>query len=261
MVIDSHAHVVLPKERQIDMMNQAGIDRTILFATSIHPETTQNLEEFSIELKRLYDILNGRKNPVQERIESITELAQIIKSTPEKYIGFGPIPLGLSYEENLEWINKYILANKFKGIGELAPGTGQVGKLEPLFQASHESGDLPLWVHTFFPLDFADISELLLLAKRYSTVPLIVGHLGGINWLETLKAVRSLSNVYLDLSATFTTIAPSFAIQEYPERTLFSSDAPYASPLAARTILEQIVPDKQVLSQVLGGNIAQLLDI
>ncbi len=261
MIIDSHAHVILPKEQQIDMMKQAGIERTILFATSIHPETSQNLDDFSIELKNLYDILNGRKNPIHERIESITELAQTVKSNPEKYIGFGPIPLGLSYEENLEWINTYILANNFKGIGELAPGTGQAGKLDPLFQASHESGDLPLWVHAFFPLNFADIKELLYLAKKYSTVPLIVGHLGGINWLDTLKAVRSLPNVYLDLSATFTTIAPAFAIQEYPERTLFSSDAPYASPLVARTILEQIVPDKQILKEVLGGNIARLLDI
>ncbi|WP_378955076.1 amidohydrolase family protein [Pelosinus sp. sgz500959] len=261
MIIDSHAHVMLPKDRQIDMMKQAGIDRTILFATTIHPETAQTMDDFSTELKNLYDILNGRKNPVQERIESITELAETIKSNPKKYIGFGPIPLGLSYEENLEWINNYILANNFKGIGELAPGSGQVGKLDPLFQASHESGDLPLWVHTFFPLNFADIKELLYLAQKYSTVPLIVGHLGGIHWLDTLKAVRSLPNIYLDLSATFTTIAPFFAIQEYPERTLFSSDAPYASPLATRTILEQIVHDKQILKEVLGGNIARLLDI
>ncbi|SHI74763.1 amidohydrolase family protein [Propionispora hippei] len=261
MIIDSHAHVILPQERQLEMMKQAGVDRTILFATTIHPETAQNLDEFAVELKNLYDILNGRNNPVQARIDSSIELAQTVKSDPEKYVGFGPIPLGLSYEENLEWISQYILANHFKGIGELAPGTGQVGKLEPLFRASHEAGDLPLWVHAFFPLSFADIRELLGLAQAYPTIPLIVGHLGGINWLDTLKAVRDLPQVYLDLSATFTTMAPSFAIQEYPERTLFSSDAPYASPLAARTVLEQIVPDKQVLQEVLGGNIARLLNI
>jgi predicted TIM-barrel fold metal-dependent hydrolase len=261
MIIDSHAHVMLPQERQIEMMKQAGIERTILFATTIHPETARDIDEFATELKNLYDILNGRKNPVQERIASTTELAQIVKNNPEKYIGFGPIPLGLSYEENLEWIERYILANHFKGIGELAPGTGQAGKLEPLFQASHEAGDLPLWVHTFFPLSFADIKVLLGLAAKYPAIPLIVGHLGGVNWLDTLKAVRELPNVYLDLSATFTTVAPAFAIQEYPERTLFSSDAPYASPLVARSILEQIVPDKQVLQEVLGGNIARLLNL
>jgi len=212
-------------------------------------------------MNKLYDILNGAKNPVAERVNSILELATAIKENPDKYIGFGSIPLGLSYKENLEWINKYIVANDFSGIGELAPGTGQVSKLEPLFQASQEVGKLPLWVHTFMPLNFEDIKELLELAIKYPGVSLILGHLGGINWLNTLKAVHNIPNVYLDLSATFTTMAPTFAIKEYPERTFFSSDAPYCSPLTARTIIEQIVTDKHVLEQVLGGNIARLLQI
>ncbi|MCE5284477.1 MAG: amidohydrolase family protein [Pelosinus sp.] len=261
MIIDSHAHVILPPERQLALMKDAGVNRTILFSTTIHPETKTNMADFEAELNQLYDILNGVKNPLQERVRSLAELAEVVKENPDKYLGFGPIPFGLSYQENLEWISKYILSNGFRGIGELAPGSGQTAKLEPLFEASMEVGNLPLWVHTFLPLSFDDIKKLLYLAKKYPTVPLILGHLGGIHWLNTLKAVRDLENVYLDLSATFTTIAPSFAIQEYPERTFFSSDAPYSSPLTARTILEQTVADKEVLEQVLGGNIARLLKI
>jgi len=166
--------------------------------------------------------------------------------------------LNLSYNENLEWINRYIVVNDFRGIGELAPGTGKVTQLEPLFRASQEVGNLPLWVHTFMPLNFEDIKELLRLAKRYPAVSLILGHLGGVHWLNTLKAVRDIPNIYLDLSATFTTMAPTFAIKEYPE---FSSDAPYCSPLTARAIIEQIVSDQHILEQVLGGNIARLLNI
>lgn len=261
MVIDSHAHVMLPPERQVQLMEEAKVDCTILFSSIIHPEKAPNMEAFEEELKSLYDILNGVKNPLQERIHAITELAKTIKENPTKYYGFGSIPLGLSYQDNLEWINKYIIANGFRGIGELTPGSGRVSQIEPLFLASQEVGNLPLWVHTFMPLNFKDIKELLLLAKKYPAVPLILGHLGGTYWLDTLKAVKDIPNIYLDLSATFTTIAPSFAIKEYPERTLFSSDAPYCSPLAARTILEQIVSDQHVLEQVLGGNIARLLDI
>lgn len=261
MVIDSHAHVILPPERQMQLMEEAKVDRTILFSSTIHPEKATSMEAFEAELNSLYDILNGVKNPLQERIYAIEELAKTIKENPIKYYGFGSIPFGLSYQENLEWINKYIIANGFRGIGELTPGSGQVSQIEPLFLASQELGNLPLWVHTFMPLNFEDIKELLLFAKKYPAVPLILGHLGGIYWLNTLKAVRDIPNIYLDLSATFTTIAPSFAIKEYPERTLFSSDAPYCSPLAARTIIEQIVSDKHVLEHVLGGNIARLLDI
>lgn len=261
MVIDSHAHVILPPERQVHLMEQAKVNCTILFSSTIHPEKATSMEALETELNSLYDILNGVKNPMQERIRAIEELAKIVKENPTKYYGFGSIPLGLSYQENLEWINKYILANNFRGIGELTPGSGQVSQLEPLFLASQEVGNLPLWVHTFMPLNFEDIKKLLFFAKKYPAVPIILGHLGGIHWLNTLKAVSDIPNIYLDLSATFTTIAPSFAIKEYPERTLFSSDAPYCTPLTARTIIEQIISDQHILEQVLGGNIARLLDI
>ncbi|HWR45088.1 amidohydrolase family protein [Sporomusa sp.] len=261
MIIDGHAHVMLPPQRQIQLMSEAKIDRTILFTSTIHPETASNMQTFEAELNKLYDILNGVKNPLNERIRAIEELAKVIEENPGKYIGFGSIPFGLSYNENLAWIEKYIIANDFRGIGELTPGSGKVSQLEALFCASREIGNLPLWVHTFIPLNLEDIKELFALAKRYPTVPTIIGHLGGMYWLDTLKAIREIPNTYLDLSATFTTIAPAYAIKEYPERTFFSSDAPYSLPLTARTIIEQLVKDQHVLEQVLGGNIARLLQI
>ncbi len=261
MIIDSHAHVVLPPQLQLQMIEEAGIDCTVLFPSFIHPETATNIELFEKELNTLYDVLNGIENPLDERLLSIQEMLKIIAANPKKYIGFGSIPFGLSYDENLEWINTHILANGLRGIGELTPGSGQISLLEPLFQASAVLGNLPLWVHTFFPLNFEDIKALLILAMKYSSVPLILGHLGGMHWLKTLKAVKDIPNTYLDLSAAFTTIAPSFAIKEYPERTFFSSDAPYSSPLIARTIIEKLTPDRQILEQVLGGNIARLLNL
>ncbi|WP_242851360.1 hypothetical protein [Clostridium sp. DMHC 10] len=61
MIIDSHAHVVLPVEKHIELMDEAGIDKTILFSTSMHPELAQNLEEYEKELNKLYDIILGKK--------------------------------------------------------------------------------------------------------------------------------------------------------------------------------------------------------
>lgn len=261
MIIDSHAHVVLPPERQIQWMDEAGIDLTVLFTTTIHPETATTLQAFETELNFLYDILNGVKNPLQERIRAIEELAGVIQANPERYIGFGSIPLGLSYSENLEWIERYIIANKFRGIGELTPGSGQVEKLEELFRAAQEFDNLPLWVHTFFPLNSSDIKVLLTLAKSYPQVPTILGHMGGIYWLDTLKAVKEIPNTYLDLSAAPTTIGPSFVMRELPERTFFSSDAPYASPSIAKMIIEKLIADRYVFDQVFGENIARLLQI
>jgi predicted TIM-barrel fold metal-dependent hydrolase len=252
--------MMIPPEKQIQLMDNAQIDKTVIFTSTIHPETATTIQEIEKELNKLYEIINGVKNPLQERINAMEELTKVIKEHPGRYIGFGSIPIGLSYSENLDWIEKYIIANGFCGIGELTPSSGQVPQMEDLFRASQECGNLPLWVHTFSPLKFEDIKNLLLLAKSCPSVPVIIGHMGGVYWLDTLKAIREIPNTYVDLSASFTTMAPSLAIREYPERTLFGSDAPYFSPAIAKMIIEQLVTDQYVLEQILGGNIARLLN-
>ena len=88
--------------------------------------------------------------------------------------------------------------------------------------------------NTFSPLTFEDIIEINVLSNKYPSVPVILGHLGGLNWLDTIKLAKGNSSLYLDLSGTFATIAVSFAIKELPERTLFSSDAPYGDPVLAK---------------------------
>lgn len=261
MIIDSHAHVMLPPEIQIQWMNHANIDLTVLFSSSLHPETATTMTELTKEMNKLYEILNGTRNPHAERMLALDQLVAVIKMNPDRYIGFGSIPYGLSYDENLAWIEKYIVANKFRGIGELTPQSGQIPHMDGLFRASQEIGQLPLWVHAFFPLNLMDIKELLNLAKCYPAVPVIIGHLGGIHWLALLQEIHEIPNIYLDLSATFTTMAPAMAIKEFPSRCLFSSDTPYSSPLVARRILEQITDDESVLIRVLGENIAELLNL
>jgi uncharacterized protein len=252
---------MLPFTRQTALMEAAAIDKTVLFTTTIHPEIATDLISLEKEMETLDDILAGRKNPSQERIKAIGELQQAIAFNPSRFIGFGSMPMGLDKHESQIWIEQYILGNRFYGIGELAPGNGQIGKLEPIFAASAILGPLPLWVHTFFPLTFTDIKELLGLAARYPTVPLILGHMGGVYWRQTLRLVKELPQVYLDLSATFTTLAPEIVARELPRRTLFSSDAPYTSPMAARHLIESAIEDPDVRERVFGANIADLLKL
>lgn len=261
MIIDSHAHQILPVESQIHWMDEANVDLTILFTSTIHPELANSLTELDQEMAALYNILNGTTNPITERIHALDQLAGAVKSHPTRFIGFGSIPFGLTYKENLDWIEKYILANNFRGLGEMTPASGQVSGMEELFHAAQEVGRFPVWIHTFFPLNFADIKEIFQLAKRYPDVPTILGHMGGIHWLETLKAVQDYPNVYLDLSASFTTMSLTFAMKEYPEKCLFSSDAPYTAPFIARTVVEKITDDKNILNRVLGFNIEKLLGL
>lgn len=264
MIIDSHAHVILPTEKQILMMDEAGVDKTILFSTTPHPEKAHDLNSLEKELALLNNILASNIT-LNERIENIKSttavLKEVIDGNPSKFIGFGPVPLSLTYNDTADWINKNIIENNFYGLGELSPGTGHVKHLEVIFQASNELGDLPIWVHTFHPLNFQDIKELIQLAVRYPKVPLILGHMGGIHWLDIIKIAKENHNIYLDLSAVYTILAPKIAIKELPERTLFSSDAPYGDPLLSRKMIEMLSPDSKVSEQVLGVNIVKLLKL
>lgn len=259
MIIDSHAHQIFPAEQQLRLMEEADIDLTILFTSTIHPELAGNLSELDQEMAKLYNILNGVVNPVAERIRALNQLAGAVAACPGRFLGFGSIPFGLSYQENLAWMEQYILANDFRGLGELTPASGQVPAMDELFRASQEVGGLPIWIHAFFPLAFADIKAILDLARRYPSVPTIIGHMGGIHWLETLKAVRDVPNVYLDMSAAFTTMSLAFAMKEYPDKCLFSSDAPYTAPALARAAVESVAGSETALKQALGDNLAALL--
>lgn len=261
MIIDSHAHVMLPVEKHIALMDEAGVDKTILFCTSIHPEVANNLDEYQKELNKLYEILSGTRNPVEARIKSNKEQYEIIRKYSSRFYGFGNVPVGLNYEKTALWIEKYVIKNSFIGLGEFTVASGEVKALENIFQASHSFSNLPIWIHAFWPLDLDDIKEIFNLAKKYPTVPVIVGHLGGVNWLEVIKMAKKVDNVYIDLSGLYAVVQLSMAIKELPERCLFSTDLPYGDLVIGKFSIERVCKDKAVREQVMGGNAARLLKL
>lgn len=261
MIIDSHAHVVLPTERQIEMMDLSGIDKTILFSTLVHPEKSESYEEFIQEMDILNQILNNEINPLEARLRALEEVKDAVIKYPDRFIGFGSVPLSSSSEELNHWIEMIVKDHKMKGLGEFTLGTGQIKLLEPVFQAASNYSSFPIWVHTFHPLNLNDIRELFSLTRKYPNVPVIYGHLGGTHWLQTIALIKETRNAYLDISAFYTTYALSLAIKELPEKTLFSSDFPYGDPFLNKLAVERHASCDEVIQRVLGGNIADLLNI
>ncbi len=259
MIIDSHQHVMLPTESQLALMDTAGVDRTILFSSLPHPERATDLDSLDREMGVLAAILSGQPYPLERRRLVVAEQVQAIARHPDRVVGFGAVPLGLSPDDTAAWVRDDVLAHGFRGLGELNPPSGRVALLDVVFAVSAAHGDLPLWVHTLDPLTLVDIRELAALARRYPSVPVIFGHLGGWQWGDTIRLAQDLPRAYLDLSGTYTTLAPAMAIRTLPARTLFSSDAPYGNPLVARTMVEQVTADPAVRARVLGGTIAELL--
>ena len=263
MIIDSHEHLMLPIEMQIKKLNQAGVDKAILFSTVPHPERAKDLADLREEMNILYKVLAGSNNKEANRermIKNNNELATQMKKYPERFFGFGAVPLGMSEPETSLWIEENILSNEFKGIGEFTPGSDeQIRQLEVIFQAVSNFSNLPVWVHTFNPVTMSGIHILMELCEKYPLVPVIFGHMGGSNWMDVIDFAKSHKFVYLDLSAAFASIATRIAVSELPERCLYSSDAPYGEPYLYRQLIEFVSPSQEVANMVLGNNILQLL--
>lgn len=263
MIIDSHEHLMLPIEMQIEKLNQAGVDKAILFSTVPHPERAKNLVELREEMNTLYKVLSGSNNKEanRERMKkNNNELAMQIKKYPERLMGFGAVPLGMSEPETSSWIEENILFNEFKGIGEFTPGFDeQIRQLEIIFQAVSNFRALPIWVHTFNPVTISGIHILMELCEKYPSVPVIFGHMGGSNWMEVIDFAKSHKYAYLDLSTAFASIATRIAISELPEKCFYSSDAPYGEPYLYRQLIDFVSPSQEVADMVLGNNILQLL--
>lgn len=267
MVIDSHEHVMLPTIMQIKKIDEAGVDKAILFTTTPHVEKAPSatLNAINSEMQVLYRLLSGSYS-LQERIENmkktILELKGAIASAPDRFYGFGSAPLGMDKKETSEWVQTYIIDNALLGIGEFTPGNEkQIEQLEPIFQALTNYTRIPIWVHTFNPVSLAGVRILMGLCEKYPTVPVIFGHMGGSNWMDVIAFAKKNKNVYLDLSAAFTPLSVKTALVEVPERCLFGSDAPFGEPYLVRQLIEYVSPSESVADMALGENIADLLQL
>lgn len=265
MILDSHEHVMLPTDLQLQKMKEAGVDKAILFATTPHVEKAKSatLQDIGREMQALYRLLGGGY-PLQKRIEqmkdTIAELQQAIAAEPGKFLGFGAVPLGLSNLETSEWLERTIVQNGFRGVGEFTPGSEpQVEQLRAVFRAVSDYPEFPVWVHTFDPVMRSGLQILMRLCEEHPAVPVIFGHMGGYNWMDVIAFAKEQPNVYLDLSASFTPLSVKTALTEAPERCLFGSDAPFGEPKLTRQLIEFVSPSAAVTDMALGENAARLL--
>lgn len=264
MIIDSHEHIMFPTKVQLEKMDAAGVDKAILFCSAPHPERAGNLNELEAEMIALYKILAGantKEDNIRRLGKNISEVTEVIKEYPNRFLGFGSVPLGLSLKETQDWINVQITAHSLCGIGEFTPGNEQqIMQLETIFQAVKTTKLYPIWVHTFHPVTLNGIKLLMNLCEKYPEVPVIFGHLGGSHWIDVIKFAKEHKNAYLDLSAAFASIATKMALIELPEKCFYSSDAPYGEPYLYRQLIEFVSPNQATAKMALGENIMALLD-
>ena len=262
LVIDGHSHVTIPIENHIRLMDEAGIDKTVLFRTGVHPELKGSNDEIKEEMQQLQKYLTGDPAIADSYGEAAhEELFKAVNKYPNRFICFGNISLNKDLDTMTKNIQTQISKHHILGIGELALPSGQIHKLENVFKASSQTACLPLWIHCFNPMTLEDILHIEQLAKKYPSVPVIIGHAGGSNWLETIDIVKRNPNIYMDTSAAFSSLVLKLIIKELPDKTFYGVDYPYGDMWVMRKMIERACPDENIRENILGGNIMKLLKI
>jgi predicted TIM-barrel fold metal-dependent hydrolase len=262
MIIDGHQHVLTHREYQVQYNKQCGVEKVLLFPTTVHPETAPDTGSFVNEMNKLQKILRGEINPSDARIAAISEMVAAIEQAPDLYTGFAPCPAAMDYTATANWIEQYIIKNKFCGIGELTFGSNNVLSLENIFRYLYDKNlSLPLWIHTFDPLTLNDIQTIIDLAYRYPSVNVILGHGGGRNWIETIGLAKKTKNVYVDISASYNVFSIKYSAHELPDQCIFGSDLPYGDPLTDIFRIEHLIKDRSIRENILGNTIRHLLNL
>lgn len=258
LIIDAHSHVHDPVDRHIALLDEAGVDRAVVFATRPHPERATDLASLRAQMNALTAAVGGEVDPESYRI-AWRELDVALAAHPDRFIGFGTVRLDLPGAHIADYIDREVVGRGLRGIGELTPPPGRAAIIEPVLAAAADHGGLPVVVHGFDPTTADDLRMLAALADRYRTVPVVISQLGGANWLTAVELVRDHPGMYLELSTASIVFAIRVAIAEIPERTLFGSDAPYGDPVLARAAVERVTRPGEIRDRVLGGTLAQLL--
>ncbi|GAB2699857.1 amidohydrolase family protein [Kitasatospora kifunensis] len=259
MAVDVHAHVTVDLPAQLTRARRAGVTRTVLLSTHVHPEAATDLAGLRAEFGRLGGVLAGEQSSLDRYRAATAELTTALAAHPGESVGFVNVPLGLDEAATGAWLADYLKRPDIVGIGELSPTPGQAEKIAPVLAVSADHGGLPVLVHGFAPHTAADLRTYAAMAARFPQVPVIVGALGGLNWMDLIELALEHQNLFVDLSSALQVFAVRMAVQALPEQCLFGSNTPYGDVLAARCTVEAAVTDAALLDQVLSGNFTRLL--
>lgn len=185
-----------------------------------------------VEYMRLYDIeksvVSSSSAITYNFIEGNANLARDLKRVDNLW---GYIVLNPHYlKESLNELGKYASDPKFVGV-KLHPEQ-QTFRLrwknsKKLFERIADL-HLPVLVHTF-PDQVDDLCEV---AREFPSVKIIMGHMGGNDWLGGIEKTADLENIFLEPCCSFPEADKIHAAVKAvgPERFVFGSDSTLLNP-------------------------------
>jgi len=221
-------------------------------------------DRMGIERLCVYMGLRFLQNPTPEQlIQQNDEVLRTLAAFPDRLFGF--VYLSAEHiETSRAELERCVANGPMVGIKLWVAGRCNDPSLDPLIARAAELKAL-IFQHTWiktggnYPGESTP-DDLVALAKRFPTVPIICGHTGG-NWHLGLRAIRHQDNLYADLAGS----DPTAGFTEAAVAALGAERVLYGSDAAGRSFASQLakvhgaqLPDS-VKQQIFFGNLHRLL--
>ncbi|MBT3323943.1 amidohydrolase family protein [archaeon] len=233
MIIDCHSHIGYENEYEhqnpeelIQKMNEAGIDKSIIFPFAPHTKKGSTYDD-------------------NEKISKICE-------SNSKFIGFGRIN---QLDPNaLEEVD-HIIKLKLKGV-KFHTSHCNITKAKKILKKLDEH-KLPLIIHTSHQKCTSPIN----LRKIKYSGPIIIAHAGKDHFKEAINLANEFENIYIDISIVSLGKVQYIIKNTNPEKILFGSDSPYSHPKIDILKIKYATDDKTIRDQIFSKNIKKILNI
>ncbi len=257
MRIDIHVHDTEPIELLLDSMADNGINRAFVCSSAVAKgENVKTLSDAKMVLGNVAraQTEEGSKRTVQEVNR---DLAEKLGPYEGKLYGFGKVDL---YDQDVEEQLASIVECGLYGVGEIIGIHEHVDLLRPVLSFSAEQKKFPIFIHCDFPVERKDLEALFNLIGEYPDAKIIVGHMGGNHWIETLEHVKVLDNCLLDVSEVVNYVPLYVAVAEYPDKVAYGSDFPWDLQEVNLARLNNMELSEEAKAQVMGGNLRRFME-
>lgn len=247
MIIDDHVHVhewsfhhgqpEYEGAYVIELMDRFGIDKSIIMDSLAYIGADQ--------------------------CTSNEETRKVVKEYPDRFIGFANIKPQQGATACKEELARTIGDWGFRGI-KLHPAVDQYAANDPSLvnpiveMAIHY--DVPIWFHTGHQ-PYATPTLVGNLASAFPEAKIICGHMGHGMFYDAICAARRHPSLYLEFSHQGGHSFSAACQDISPDRLIFGSDAPYASPAGPKALVEKSSLSDDDKAKILGLNIARLIGL
>jgi uncharacterized protein len=222
-------------------------------------------DRMGIERLCIYMGLRFLQNPTPiQLIQQNDEVLRALSAFPDRLFGF--VYLSAEHiETSRSELERCVANGPMVGIKLWVAGRCNDPALDPLIARAAELKAL-IFQHTWiktggnYPGESTP-DDLVALAKRFPTVPIVCGHTGG-NWHLGLRAIREQDNLYADLAGS----DPTAGFTEAAVTALGAERVLYGSDAAGRSFASQLakvhgaqLPDA-VKQQIFFHNLHRLLN-